>query len=130
MKVLSAFLEFFFDSKSEKVVIVSNYTQTLNLVMKLCVRKKYPYCRLDGSTPTAQRLDIVQKFNVSKVTDCYVFLLSAKAGGLGLNLVGGSRLVLLDSDWNPAVDVQAMARIWREGQKKSVYLYRFLSTGK
>jgi len=55
-------------------------------------------------------------------------LLSAKAGGVGLNLPGASRLVLFDSDWNPASDVQAMARIWRDGQKRNVYIYRFVYT--
>lgn len=53
-----------------------------------------------------------------------VFLLSARAGGVGLNLTGASRLVLFDSDWNPASDAQAMSRIWRDGQKHSVYIYR------
>lgn len=53
-----------------------------------------------------------------------VFLLSAKAGGVGLNLIGASRLVLFDLDWNPASDLQAMSRIWRDGQKKNVYIYR------
>lgn len=55
-----------------------------------------------------------------------VLLLSAKAGGVGLNLSGASRLVLFDSDWNPASDMQAMARIWRDGQKRDVYIYRFV----
>ena len=55
-----------------------------------------------------------------------VLLLSSKAGGTGLNLIGGSRLVLFDSDWNPATDLQAMARIWREGQRKQVFIYRLL----
>ena len=58
-----------------------------------------------------------------------VFLLSTRAGGAGLNLVGASRLVLLDSDWNPAVDMQAMGRIWRDGQSKPCTIYRLLSTG-
>lgn len=53
-----------------------------------------------------------------------VFLLSARAGGVGLNLTGASRLVLFDSDWNPASDLQAMARVWRDGQKNSVHIYR------
>lgn len=53
-----------------------------------------------------------------------IFLLSAKAGGVGLNLPGASRLILFDSDWNPASDSQAMARIWRDGQKRDVYIYR------
>lgn len=54
-----------------------------------------------------------------------VFLLSAKAGGVGLNLPGASRLILFDSDWNPASDSQAMARIWRDGQQNDVYILRF-----
>jgi hypothetical protein len=54
-----------------------------------------------------------------------VFLLSAKAGGVGLNLTGASRLILYDSDWNPATDLQAMSRIWRDGQMRSVYIYRY-----
>lgn len=58
-----------------------------------------------------------------------VFLLSSKAGGCGLNLVGANHLVLFDPDWNPANDLQAMARVWRPGQKKKVFLYRTLSTG-
>ena len=53
-----------------------------------------------------------------------IFLLSSKAGGVGLNLIGASRLILYDIDWNPANDMQAMARIWREGQKKKVQIYR------
>lgn len=58
-----------------------------------------------------------------------IFLLSSKAGGVGLNLIGGNHLVLFDPDWNPANDAQAMARVWREGQKKNVAIYRTLSTG-
>ena len=61
--------------------------------------------------------------------DLFIFLLSSHAGGVGLNLVGGSRLVLLDSDWNPAVDLQAMGRVWRQGQRRPVVVYRLLSTG-
>jgi len=56
-------------------------------------------------------------------------MLSSKAGGCGLNLIGGNRLVMFDPDWNPANDDQAMARIWRDGQKKQCYIYRLISTG-
>lgn len=56
-------------------------------------------------------------------------MLSAKAGGVGLNLIGASNLILYDSDWNPASDQQAMARIWRDGQKKNVHIYRLLTSG-
>jgi len=55
--------------------------------------------------------------------------LSTKAGGVGLNLIGASRLILFDLDWNPAHDLQAMARIWRDGQKKECFIYRLLTTG-
>lgn len=57
-----------------------------------------------------------------------LFLLSCKAGGVGLNLVGASRIVLYDIDWNPANDLQAMARIWRDGQGRHVFIYRLLTT--
>ncbi|KAJ3060838.1 helicase, partial [Rhizoclosmatium hyalinum] len=73
--------------------------------------------------------NLVDQFNNSTATASFCFLLSAKAGGMGLNLIGASRLFLLDIDWNPAVCLQAMARIWREGQKRSVKIYRFLTTG-
>jgi len=56
-------------------------------------------------------------------------LLSSKAGGCGLNLVGANRLILFDPDWNPANDKQAAARVWRDGQKKQCYVYRFLAAG-
>ena len=57
----------------------------------------------------------------------FVFMLSSKAGGCGLNLVGASRLVMLDPDWNPANDDQALARIWRDGQRRTCHLYRFFA---
>lgn len=59
----------------------------------------------------------------------FVFLLSSKAGGCGLNLIGANRLILFDPDWNPATDKQAAARVWRNGQRKHVYVYRLLATG-
>ena len=58
-----------------------------------------------------------------------MFLLSSKAGGCGLNLIGANRLVLFDPDWNPATDKQAAARVWRDGQRKRCFVYRFLATG-
>lgn len=57
----------------------------------------------------------------------FIFMLSSKAGGCGLNLIGANRLVMFDPDWNPANDEQAMARVWRDGQKKKCYIYRLLA---
>ena len=54
-------------------------------------------------------------------------MLSSKAGGCGLNLIGANRLVMFDPDWNPANDEQAMARVWRDGQKKECFIYRLLA---
>lgn len=71
---------------------------------------------------------MVDDFN-DPSTSLVAFLLSSKAGGCGLNLIGANRLVLFDPDWNPAVDKQAAARCWRDGQKKSCYTYRFLTAG-
>ncbi|KAG2465300.1 DNA repair and recombination protein RAD54B isoform X2 [Polypterus senegalus] len=115
-------------SPTERVVLVSNYTQTLDMLENICKEFGYNYSRLDGQTPVSQRQQIVENFN-SKYTTDFVFLLSSKAGGVGLNLVGASHLILYDIDWNPANDIQAMARVWRDGQKNTVHIYRFLTTG-
>uniref|UniRef100_I3JFK1 RAD54 homolog B n=1 Tax=Oreochromis niloticus TaxID=8128 RepID=I3JFK1_ORENI len=115
-------------SSSDRVVVVSNYTQTLDLLQDLCVHMGYTFCRLDGNTPTNQRQRLVDSFN-SPYSQNFLFLLSSKAGGVGLNLIGASHLVLYDIDWNPANDIQAMARVWRDGQKKTVHIYRLLTAG-
>nr|KIR87253.1 DNA repair and recombination protein RAD54B [Cryptococcus tetragattii IND107] len=129
MLLLDKMLHSIFQSTEEKVVVVSNWTSTLDLIQGLCKLKRYNYLRLDGSTPPKQRQELVDRFNKDKERQgSFVFLLSAKAGGVGLNLIGGSRLILFDSDWNPSTDLQAMARIHRDGQKRPVYIYRFLTT--
>uniref|UniRef100_A0A667X858 RAD54 homolog B n=1 Tax=Myripristis murdjan TaxID=586833 RepID=A0A667X858_9TELE len=115
-------------SPSDRVVVVSNYTQTLDLLQDMCVHVGYTFCRLDGHTPTSQRQRLVDNFN-SPYSKNFLFLLSSKAGGVGLNLVGASHLVLYDIDWNPANDIQAMARVWRDGQRKTVHIYRLLTAG-
>nr|XP_020462847.1 DNA repair and recombination protein RAD54B [Monopterus albus] len=115
-------------SPSDRVIVVSNYTQTLDLLQDLCIHMGYTFCRLDGHTPTGQRQRLVDSFN-SPYSQNFLFLLSSKAGGVGLNLIGASHLVLYDIDWNPANDIQAMARIWRDGQKKTVHIYRLLTAG-
>ncbi|KAG5365750.1 DNA repair and recombination protein [Yarrowia sp. B02] len=114
---------------AEKVVIVSSFTQTLDVIEGLVKDLKLTYTRLDGSVQASTRTKIVKQFNSTSADSCFVFLLSARAGGVGINLIGASRLFLFDPDWNPAVDLQAMARIHRDGQKKPVYIYRLLTTG-
>lgn len=112
--------------KNEKIILVSYFTKTLDMMMKLCQYRNYKFCRLDGTTPSSERNKIVATFN-SPDSEVFVFLLSAKAGGAGLNLIGASRLLLYDNDWNPALDLQAMSRCWRDGQKNDVYIYRLIT---
>lgn len=112
----------------DKLVVVSNFTQTLDVIAELCRLKKIAFFQLDGSTPIKRRQELVDYFNIPNAPEL-VFLLSSKAGGVGLNLIGANRLILFDPDWNPANDAQAMGRVWRDGQKKRVFIYRLLSTG-
>ncbi|KAK3828191.1 MAG: SNF2 family N-terminal domain-containing protein [Benniella sp.] len=128
LSFVEALLHSIHGNTSERVVLVSNFTQTLDLLEDLCIRQQYGFFRLDGSTPTQKRQEYVDKFNEPSCRK-FVFLLSAKSGGVGLNLVGASRLVMFDIDWNPSVDSQAMARIHRDGQSRPVYIYRLLLAG-
>lgn len=112
----------------DRVVLVSNYTQTLDLFEKLCRIRSYQFTRLDGSMSVKKRGKVVENFN-DPTSGQFIFMLSSKAGGCGLNLIGANRLVMFDPDWNPANDAQAMARCWRDGQKKDCFTYRLLGTG-
>lgn len=111
-----------------KIVVISNYTQTLAVIAAMLQGMGIEFFQLDGSTPVKKRHEMVCEFNTPECPQI-AFLLSSKAGGVGLNIVGANRLVLFDPDWNPANDAQAMARVWRDGQKKKVYIYRLLCTG-
>ncbi|WWC70738.1 uncharacterized protein I206_104689 [Kwoniella pini CBS 10737] len=113
---------------NDKIVLISNATQTLDLMEKMCRNNRYGYLRLDGSMSVPKRSKIVSRFNDPEGKE-FVFLLSSKAGGCGINLIGANRLILFDPDWNPASDQQALARVWRDGQKKECFVYRFQTTG-
>ncbi|GAA5906295.1 uncharacterized protein JCM6883_005507 [Sporobolomyces salmoneus] len=126
---LAAMLKKLHAETEEKIVVVSNFTQTLDIVEKHCKKQKYPFCRLDGKTAQADRIPMVNIFNRSDRKRQFIFLLSSKSGGTGLNIIGASRLVLLDSEWNPSTDLQAMARIHRDGQTRTCVIYRFLTSG-
>ncbi|XP_023230728.1 DNA repair and recombination protein RAD54-like [Centruroides sculpturatus] len=128
MKVLDCLLAVIKSTTKDKVVLVSNYTQTLDLFEKLSRLRNYKYVRLDGTMSIKKRAKVVETFN-NPDNDEFIFMLSSKAGGCGLNLIGANRLVMFDPDWNPANDGQAMARVWRDGQKKQCYIYRLLTTG-
>ena len=126
--LVSRMLELLRNNTKDRVVLVSNFTQTLDLFTTLCRERRWPCVRLDGSISLSKREKMVQAFNDPKA-DQFVFLLSSKAGGCGLNLIGGNRLILFDMSWNPADDKQAAARVWRDGQQKRVYVYKMMTTG-
>lgn len=128
MQVLDRMLGRIRADTNDKIVLISNYTSTLDLFERLCRSRTYPCLRLDGTMNVTKRQKLVDKFNDPE-GDEFVFLLSSKAGGCGLNLIGANRLVLFDPDWNPAADQQALARVWRDGQKKDCFVYRFIATG-
>ncbi|KAH6569677.1 hypothetical protein BASA50_002127 [Batrachochytrium salamandrivorans] len=113
---------------SDKIVLISNYTQTLDAIEKLCRVRKWQLCRLDGTMTIQKRQKLVDRFNDPTQPE-FIFLLSSKAGGCGINLIGANRLILMDPDWNPANDAQALARVWRDGQTKVCFIYRFIATG-
>ena len=129
MLVLDRMMSSIHANTNDKIVLISNYTQTLDIFSALCRQRGYGHLRLDGTMNVSKRQKLVDKFNDPENTTDTVFLLSSKAGGCGINLIGANRLVLFDPDWNPAADQQALARVWRDGQKKDCFVYRLVATG-
>ncbi len=117
-------------SPDDKVVVVSNFTSMLSLLETSILQPMgYTYNRLDGSVEISRRQGLVDDFNRTSADSQFCFLLSSKAGGCGLNLVGANRLILVDNDWNPATDIQAMGRVYRQGQTKPCTIYRLITSG-
>merc|ERR1711865_1117017 len=111
-----------------RVLIFSQMTRLLDLLEDYCWLQEYEYCRIDGSTDSEMRDSQMDEFNADGSSK-FLFLLSTRAGGLGINLATADIVVLYDSDWNPQVDLQAMDRAHRIGQKKPVQVFRFITEG-
>lgn len=110
-----------------KILIFSQFSRMLDLIQDWAqTLKKWEFCRIDGSTTLADRQQQIDEFNINP--DIPIFMLSTRAGGLGINLVGADTVILFDSDWNPQVDLQAIDRVHRIGQTKPVIVYR-IATG-
>lgn len=120
-------LMFSWISQGDKILLFSYSVRMLDILEKFLIRKGYSFSRLDGSTPTALRQSLVDDFNSSPSKQ--VFLISTRAGGLGLNLVSANRVVIFDPNWNPAQDLQAQDRSFRFGQKRHVVVFRLLAAG-
>lgn len=110
--------------ENHKVLVFCQFTSTMAFVQDWCDLKGYDHCYLAGDTDQADREEQIHKFNTD--ANAKVFVLSTRAGGLGLNLVSADSVILFDSDWNPQVDLQAMDRVHRIGQKNPVAIYRLI----
>jgi ATP-dependent helicase STH1/SNF2 len=104
-----------------RVLMFSQMTQCMNILERFFDLKGFPYLRLDGSTSADEREKRMWMFN-DPDSPFFVFLLSTRAGGLGLNLATADTVILFDSDWNPMMDAQAQDRAHRIGQKNEVHL--------
>ncbi len=115
-------------SAGHRVVMFSQFTSMLDILEDFLRMSGYQYCRLDGSTNRVQRTVDISSFN-AKDSPYFIFLMSTRAGGLGVNLQTADTAILFDSDWNPQADLQAMARVHRIGQTKKVHVYRMVTRG-
>ncbi|KAI5967429.1 hrp3 [Candida theae] len=112
--------------EGHRVLIFSQMVRMLDILGDYMAIKGYQFQRLDGGIPSAQRRISIDHFNAPDSKD-FAFLLSTRAGGLGINLMTADTVIIFDSDWNPQADLQAMARAHRIGQKNHVSVYRFVS---
>lgn len=110
-----------------RVLIYSQMTKMIDLLEEYMWYRQHTYMRLDGSSRISERRDMVANFQTRD--DIFVFLLSTRAGGLGINLTAADTVIFYDSDWNPTVDQQAMDRAHRLGQTKQVTVYRLVCEG-
>ncbi|XP_022138477.1 ISWI chromatin-remodeling complex ATPase CHR11 isoform X1 [Momordica charantia] len=110
--------------RDSRVLIFSQMTRLLDILEDYLMFRGYYYCRIDGNTGGEDRDASIDAFN-KPGSEKFVFLLSTRAGGLGINLATADVVILYDSDWNPQVDLQAQDRAHRIGQKKEVQVFRF-----
>ncbi|WJX96102.1 hypothetical protein P8452_77348 [Trifolium repens] len=110
--------------RDSRVLIFSQMTRLLDILEDYLMFRGYQYCRIDGNTGGDDRDASIEAFN-KPGSEKFVFLLSTRAGGLGINLATADVVILYDSDWNPQADLQAQDRAHRIGQKKEVQVFRF-----
>uniref|UniRef100_A0A8C2PA43 Helicase ARIP4 n=1 Tax=Capra hircus TaxID=9925 RepID=A0A8C2PA43_CAPHI len=128
----------------DKILVFSQSLSTLALIEEFLGKREVPclpgaegqgvqkwvrnvsYFRLDGSTPAFERERLINQFNDPSNLTTWLFLLSTRAGCLGVNLIGANRVVVFDASWNPCHDAQAVCRVYRYGQKKPCHIYRLV----
>lgn len=125
MKVLDKLLGRL-QKQGSRVLIFSQMSRLLDILEDYCVFRQYKYCRIDGGTAHEDRIAAIDDYN-RPGSEKFIFLLTTRAGGLGINLTTADIVILYDSDWNPQADLQAMDRAHRIGQTKQVVVYRFVT---
>ncbi|XP_040214684.1 helicase ARIP4 isoform X2 [Rana temporaria] len=129
----------------DKILVFSQSLSTLSIMEEFLVNRPMParpgtegqesqtwvrnlnYYRLDGSTSASERERLINQFNDPSNENVWLFLLSTRAGCLGVNLIGANRVVVFDASWNPCHDAQAVCRVYRYGQRKPCHIYRLVS---
>merc|ERR1712241_710843 len=124
MRVLDKFLPKL-QEQGSRVLIFTQMTRILDILEDYCWFRNHNYCRIDGQTPHEDRDRQIQEYN-AEGSSKFIFMLSTRAGGLGINLYTADVVILYDSDWNPQMDLQAMDRAHRIGQKKQVRVFRLV----
>ncbi|KAK9461892.1 SNF2 family N-terminal domain-containing protein [Lipomyces oligophaga] len=114
-------------ANDHRVLVYFQMTKMMDLMEEYLGYRQYKYVRLDGSSKLSDRRDLVNDWQTKP--ELFVFLLSTRAGGLGINLTAADTVIFYDSDWNPTIDSQAMDRAHRLGQTKQVTVYRLLVRG-
>ncbi|KAH7926188.1 hypothetical protein BV22DRAFT_1033109 [Leucogyrophana mollusca] len=125
LELLARILPKFF-ATGHRILIFFQMTKVMDIMEDFLKMMNWKYLRLDGGTKTEERATHVQQFN-AKDSEYLVFILSTRAGGLGLNLQTADTVIIFDSDWNPHADLQAQDRAHRIGQTKAVRILRFIT---
>ncbi|XP_072292324.1 DNA excision repair protein ERCC-6 isoform X2 [Eucyclogobius newberryi] len=124
--VVESLLRLWF-KQGHKVLLFSQSRQMLDIFEVFVRENNYSYLKMDGTTPIASRQPLIARYNEDN--SIFIFLLTTRVGGLGVNLTGANRVIIYDPDWNPSTDTQARERAWRIGQKQQVTIYRLLTAG-
>merc|ERR1712238_257629 len=112
--------------RGSRVLLFTQMTRILDIIQDYVVMRRFQYCRIDGNTTYDVRENYIDEYNAPN-SEKFIFLLSTRAGGLGINLQTADIVILYDSDWNPQADLQAQDRAHRLGQTKPVSVYRLVS---
>ncbi|XP_041032112.1 DNA excision repair protein ERCC-6 isoform X1 [Carcharodon carcharias] len=126
MIVVDALLKLWY-KQGHRVLLFSQSRQMLDILEVFIRNLGYSYFKMDGTTAVGSRQPLISRYNEN--SSIFIFLLTTRVGGLGVNLTGANRVIIYDPDWNPSTDTQARERAWRIGQKKQVTIYRLLTAG-